>query len=114
MNKQRKKPQETLDFKLNKQLEFLSFSPSINLVEEGKHFLAVASFEAANSVFNVTHENNTFSITAPGHWFSKGDAETFNELRELLGLRAQNDFELHVEENRKIGNQIKMRDNKNI
>ena len=34
-------PQETLDFKLNKQMETFSFSPPINLSEEEKWLLVV-------------------------------------------------------------------------
>ena len=30
------KPQETLEFKMNKQMQTFSFNPPINLVEEGK------------------------------------------------------------------------------
>ena len=30
------KPQETLEFKMNKQMQIFSFLPPINLVEEGK------------------------------------------------------------------------------
>ena len=30
------KPQETLDFKMNKQMQFFSFNSPTNLVEEGK------------------------------------------------------------------------------
>ena len=40
--------QETFEFKLNKPRESFSFIPPINLVAEGKWFLAVTSFEAAN------------------------------------------------------------------
>ena len=54
------KPQETLDFKMNKQMQSLSFNPPINLVEEGKWLLAVSSFESTNSAFNITNENNSF------------------------------------------------------
>ena len=61
MNEQTKtKPQETLEFKLNKQMQKFFVSPAINLVEEGKWLLAVTSFEARNSVFNITKENNSF------------------------------------------------------
>ena len=56
---------------MNKQIEIFSFNPPFNLVEEGKWLLAVTSFEAMNSVFNITIEKNSFSITKPGHWFSK-------------------------------------------
>ena len=34
-------------------METFSFSPPINLVEEGKWLIAVTSFEATNSVFNI-------------------------------------------------------------
>ena len=39
------KPQETLEFKMKKQMQTFSFSPAINLVEEGKWLLGVSSFE---------------------------------------------------------------------
>ena len=63
--------QETLEFKMNKQMQTFSFNPPIKLVEEGKWLLAVSSFECTNSVFNITNENNSFSITIPGHWKSE-------------------------------------------
>ena len=62
------KSQETLEFKKNKQREIYSFNPPINLIEEGKWLLAVSSFECTNSVFNITNENNSFSIIIPGHY----------------------------------------------
>ena len=39
------KPQETLEFKMNKQMQTFLFNPPINLLEEGKWLLAVSSFE---------------------------------------------------------------------
>ena len=39
-------PQETLEFKMNTQMETFSFDPRNNLVEGGKWLLAVTSFEA--------------------------------------------------------------------
>ena len=65
--------------------------------------MAISSdfFEATNTVFIIIDENKTFSITMPGCWISKGVAETFNELRELLSLREQNDIELHEKEVKK-------------
>ena len=77
------KPQETLEFKMNKQMETFSFSPPLNLVEEGKWLLALTSFEATNSVFNITDEKNNFPISIEGHWFSRGGAETINKLQKL-------------------------------
>ena len=38
------KPQEKLEFKMDKQMQTFSFSPPINLVEEGKWLPAVGSF----------------------------------------------------------------------
>ena len=48
------RPQETLEFKMNKQMQTFSFNPPINLVEEGKWLLGVSSLECTNSVFNIT------------------------------------------------------------
>ena len=104
------KPQETLEFKMNKQMQTFSsfsFNPPINLIEEGKWLLAVSSFECTNSVSNITNENNSFSITVPGHWDSQSSKNTIDELNKLLELRS---LELHVNEVRKRGNIIKIGD----
>ena len=45
MEQTKTKPKETLEFKKIKQMQTFSFSPSINLVEEGKWLLAVSSLE---------------------------------------------------------------------
>ena len=105
------KPQETLEFKMNKQLQTFSFNPPTNLSEEGIWLSAVISFEAMNSVFNITDENNSFSISTPGHSNSKDGEELINKLNKLLELRSENDIELHVKEIRKRGDQIKIGDN---
>ena len=97
------KPQETLESKMNKQIQTFSFNPPINLVEEGKWLLAVSSFECTNSVFNITNENNSFSIIIPGHYQNKSDEKTIDNLNKLLELKSP---ELHVEEVRKRGNFI--------
>ena len=101
------KPQETLEFKMNKQMQTFSFSPPINLFEEGKWLLAVSSFECTISVFNITNENNSFSITIPGHYQNKSDEKTIDDLNKLLELKS---LELHVEEVKKRGNKIKIGD----
>ena len=84
-------------------MQFSSFNPPINLVEEGKWLLAASSFEATNSIFNTSNENKSFSITIPGHWQTKSDEKTFDELNKLLELRSQFGIELHVEQVRKKG-----------
>ena len=102
------KPQETLEFKMNKQMQTFSFNPPINLVEEGKLLLAVSLFECVNSVFNITNGNNSFSIIIPGHYQNKSDEKTIDEVKKLLELRS---LELHVEEVRRRGNKTKIGDN---
>ena len=101
------KPQETLEFKMNKQMQIFSFNPPINLVEEGKRLLAVSSFECTNSVFNITNENNSFSIIIPGHYQTEFAEETIDKLNKLLELKS---LELHVAEVRKRGDKIKIGD----
>ena len=93
MNDQKEtKPHETHKIKLNKQRQTFPFLPPINLVEEGKRLLGVTSFEAINCVFNITNENNSFSITTPGTWNSKSAQKTFDELIKVSELRFENDI----------------------
>ena len=99
------KPQETLEFKMNKQTQTFSFNPPINSIEEDKWLLAVSSFECTNSVFNTTDENNSFSKLIPGHYLNESDEKTINDLNKLLELKS---LELHVKEVKKRGNKIKI------
>ena len=89
------KPQETLEFKMNKQMQTFSFNPPIILVEEGEWFLGVTLLDCTNSVFNLTDENNSFSVSIPGHWQTKSAERTLYTLNKLLELRS---VELHVKE----------------
>ena len=102
------KPQETLEFKMNKQMQTFSFNPPINLVEEDKWLLAVSSFECTNSVFNITDDNNSFPIIISGHWETKFAEKIIDEINRLIELRS---LDLHVNEVRKRGNKIKIGDN---
>ena len=97
-----------MEFKTNKQIQTYSFSPSINIVEKGKWLLGVISFECTHSVFIITNENTSFSITVPDHLETESDEKTFDELTILLELRS---FELHVKVSKKRGNKIKLGDN---
>ena len=101
------KPQETLEFKMDKQMQTFSFNPPINLVEEGRWLLGVSSFECTNSVFNITNENNSFSIIIPGHYETEFAGQIIDDLNKLLEIKS---LELHVEEVRKRGNIIKIGD----
>ena len=109
LNEQTKtKPQETLEFVMNKQTQSYSFNPPINLSEEGKWLLAVRSLEYINSVSNITDENNSLSITVPGHWENKSTERTIDKINKILELRS---LQLHVKEVRKRGNKLKIGDN---
>ena len=101
------KPQETLEFKMNKQSQTFLFNPPIILIEEGKWLIAVSSFECTNSVFNITDDNNSFSIITPAHWETEFAEKIIDELNKLLELKS---LELHVEEVRKRGDIIKIGD----
>ena len=92
---------------MKKQMQGFSFSPPLNLIEEGKLFLGVTLFECTNSVFNITNENNSFAITIPGHWQNRSDEKTTDELKKLLGVGS---LESHVKEVRKRGNKTKIGD----
>ena len=72
---------------MKKQIQTFSINPRINLVEEGKWLLAVTNFEATSSVFNITSENNSLSISIPGHWNSQEGEELINKLNKILKLK---------------------------
>ena len=77
------------------------------MVEEDKWLLAVSSFECTNSIFNITDDNNSFSIIISAHWESEFADKINDELNRLIELRS---LELHVNEVRKRGNMIKIRE----
>ena len=93
----RTRHRETLEFYMNEQMENFSFSPPINLLWEGIFSQAVTSYESTNSIFNITNEINSFSITIAGLVSSRVGAETINSLQQFLKLRSVKDFEVHVE-----------------
>ena len=68
---------------MNKQMEIFSFSPPIKLVGEDKWLLGVSSFQATSFVFNITDENNSFSVSTTSHWNFKDAAELVNKLDKL-------------------------------
>ena len=67
----------------------------------------MSSFECTNSVFNITNENNSFSIIIPGHYKTESAEKVSNDLNELYELKS---LELHVEAVRKRGKIIKIAD----
>ena len=54
------KPQETLEFKMNKQKESFSFDVPLELPEQW--MMGVTSLEVYNSVYNITNKHNSFQI----------------------------------------------------
>ena len=67
-------------------MQTFSFSPPKNIIEEGKWLLGVTSFECKISVFNITNENNYFSITIPDRWNSKSAEKPIDELKKINRL----------------------------
>ena len=102
------KPQETLEFKVNKQTQTFLFYPPINLFEERKWLLEISSFECKNSIFLITSKNNSFSIIIPGHYQTVIAEKMINDPNKLIELKSP---ELHVAEVRTRGNKIKIGDN---
>ena len=54
-------------------------------------------FEATNSVFSITDQNNSFSFSIPSHWNSGDGEELISKLNNLKELKSENHIELHVE-----------------
>ena len=54
------KPQETLEFKMNKQKGSFSFDVPLELQEQW--MMGVTSLEVYNTVYNITEKNNKFQI----------------------------------------------------
>ena len=54
------KPQETLEFKMNKQKESFSFDIPLELPEQW--MMGVTSLEVYNTVYNITEKNSKFKI----------------------------------------------------
>ena len=54
------KPQETLEFKMNKQKESFSFDIPLDLPEQW--MMGVTSLEVYNTVYNITEKNNKLKI----------------------------------------------------
>ena len=71
------KPEETLQFELNKPKETFSFKPPIAI--ESSWMLGLTNFEVFNSIFKITEENNKFET-----YTDRVDEFSFAQLREEL------------------------------
>ena len=54
------KPQETLEFKMNKSKQIFHFKPPIQV--EGVWMIGLTDLEVYNSIFNINEENNKFEL----------------------------------------------------
>ena len=68
----------------------------------------MSSLECKNSVFNITNENNSFSINIPSHYQTESAEKMINDLNKKVKLKS---LELHGEEVRRRGNKTKIGDN---
>ena len=83
------KPQETLEFKMNKQKESFSFDIPLEFPE--KWMMGVTSLEVYNSVYNITNKNNSFQIQLTDEQLSRIDTKLAMNI-EYLHKTNQPDF----------------------
>ena len=80
----RRKPEETLEFKMTKPTETFHFKPSIQVKENW--MLGLVNLQVYNSIFNITEANNKFEIyrdTPTKFQF----LDLKDELEEILGIQ---------------------------
>ena len=68
------KPQETLEFKMNKQKESFSFDIPLELPEQW--MMGVTSLEVYNTVYNITERNNKFKLLYTAKMVKENDVDT--------------------------------------
>ena len=68
------KPQETLEFKKNKQKESFSFDIPLELPEQW--MMGVTSLEVYNTVYNITEKNNKFKLLYTEKMLKENDVDT--------------------------------------
>ena len=102
------KTQETLEFKINEQTETFSFSPALNIIEEGEWLLEVTSFETTNSVFDITNENKVFRFLYQVIGISEGEKKLRKDYENHWGLELEMISIYMLKNLEKQGNQIKI------
>ena len=89
-----RKPEETLEFKMDKSRQIFHFKPTIQV--EGDWMIGLVNLEVYNSIFNITEENNKFEIYRdPSSEF--GFLELKDELEEILNIPNITDKHLNDE-----------------
>ena len=86
------KPQETLEFKMNKQKEYFSFDIPLELPE--KWMMGVTSLEVYNTVYNITENNNSFLILLDADLSSAIKIDAITKLfgKQILSPTPENEF----------------------
>ena len=83
INQTHRKPEETLEFKLDKSRQTFHFNPPIQI--QGDWMIGLTDLEVYNSIFNITEENNKFEIyrdTPTKFQF----LDLKDELEEIVGI----------------------------
>ena len=78
-----RKPEETLEFKMDKSRQIFHFNPPIQT--KGDWMLGLVKLEVYNSIFNITEENNKFEIYRDSS-NKFGFLELRDELEEILNI----------------------------
>ena len=78
-----RKPEETLEFKMNKSKQTFHFKPPIQVKEDW--MIGLTDLEVYNSIFNITAENNKFEIYRDDS-NKFGFVELKDELEEILNI----------------------------
>ena len=78
-----RKPEETLEFKMDKSRQIFHFNPPIQT--KGDWMIGLVDLEVYNSIFNITEENNKFEIYRDSS-NKFGFLELKDELEEILHI----------------------------
>ena len=96
------KPQETLEFKMNKQKESFSFDIPLELPE--KWMMGVTSLEVYNTVNNITEKNNKLKLI-----YTEQQLEEYKFATEFIP-KMKNLYETsNIEEIKKLTNDVKFK-----
>ena len=75
-----RKPEEILEFKMNKSRESFHFKPPIQI--KGDWMLGLTDLEVYNSIFNITEENNKFKLYK--FPYEKSGGVTYEKVRDEI------------------------------
>ena len=102
------KPQENLEFKMNKQKESFSFDVPLELPEQW--MMGVTSLEVYNTVYNITEKNNKLKLftTEQNLKEYKVATEFMSKIKKLYGTSGNKGYS-NIEEIKKLINDVKFK-----